>query len=447
NWLPIDTAKDYNYTLNGEDLIMRTISTTAINDTTFFETILDTCTNCTPGYQYSTRQADFFGFYLISNFDTSYTYYGEDTFVLKPLKNLGENWMFNSNKVATVVGLEERVFDSQIDSVKLITIGNLDTLILSKSFGIIEFPDLKRDKQYIQLGIDETYGTQNISFEEIYNYEIGDVFQYVESYANPDDNYKWYFKITILDKQQITNYFIYDIFLEERRENGENGNISPYTASSFTTTSITNTDFLLQLQTGSWASFFNTSSVSDPLLVSSYYYKDSLNMLVKAFDSKFRISSELLAVDCITLSGDSVGRHDGNCFDHIVEYQVGLGKIRDLLSYFETGHSTILIGYDKGFGVVGKIYEDDFYTSNNDVLDAKELISIYPNPAKEMLYFELTNPSLLSIQILNPLGELVLEKEISENQSISIENFASGLYFVQTCTKENICAINKLIIR
>jgi hypothetical protein len=174
NWLPIDTAKDYNYTLNGEDLIMRTISTTAINDTTFFETILDTCHTC--NYFYSIKKPDFLGFYMLNDNDSIFTFVGRETFVLKPLLQPGESWLYNNIDSAKINSVEERLFDGINDSVKVVTINNSDTLILSKSFGIIEFPEKLRSNQHRQIGIEDVYGEQEIDFWDIYNFNVGDIF-------------------------------------------------------------------------------------------------------------------------------------------------------------------------------------------------------------------------------------------------------------------------------
>ena len=88
-------------------------------------------------------------------------------------------------------------------------------------------------------------------------------------------------------------------------------------------------------------------------------------------------------------------------------------------------------------------------TSTQD-LSFLEKIELYPNPANELLFLELPSgySTDFSLEVLNPLGQMILgnlvfEKGNSEIE-IDVENWSSGVYFfkIKTKTKERIFKIN-----
>ncbi|MEO6303245.1 MAG: hypothetical protein ABIP51_08730, partial [Bacteroidia bacterium] len=97
------------------------------------------------------------------------------------------------------------------DSIKTIVIGLNDTLVLSKSFGIIQFPKpYSLNKYYRLVGIENAatydvnavYGTKVPNFWDMYNYTIGDMFYMTDEhcvYNNPNiygSGFSEMFKVT-----------------------------------------------------------------------------------------------------------------------------------------------------------------------------------------------------------------------------------------------------------
>jgi hypothetical protein len=54
--------------------------------------------------------------------------------------------------------------------------------------------------------------------------------------------------------------------------------------------------------------------------------------------------------------------------------------------------------------------------------------SIYPNPAEDVLFIEGISPQ--KVQILNTLGELVVELPYDLESGVSLEKLSSGSYFI-----------------
>ncbi len=81
--------------------------------------------------------------------------------------------------------------------------------------------------------------------------------------------------------------------------------------------------------------------------------------------------------------------------------------------------------------------------SENEV--ANNSFTIYPNPATDILYINLSNSQNLKTQILiyNSIGNLIETKEIIGEAQINISNLPSGLYFVRATN--NFRKVIKLI--
>ena len=71
-------------------------------------------------------------------------------------------------------------------------------------------------------------------------------------------------------------------------------------------------------------------------------------------------------------------------------------------------------------------------------LGANESITIYPNPANNILHISLNdNEQISQIRIWDVSSKLVLEKKNSTDNFIDISNMKSGMYFLEVTSKEN----------
>jgi len=68
-------------------------------------------------------------------------------------------------------------------------------------------------------------------------------------------------------------------------------------------------------------------------------------------------------------------------------------------------------------------------TSLNNMQLSDVKFSISPNPAKDQLTIETTKAT--SIEIMNVLGEILVERIIDKKEVISITNFNKGVYFIK----------------
>jgi Secretion system C-terminal sorting domain len=94
-----------------------------------------------------------------------------------------------------------------------------------------------------------------------------------------------------------------------------------------------------------------------------------------------------------------------------------------------------------------KVYKIDIAVDVNNVNAENDFVSVYPNPATELLYIRSDNKSEnnLRLQITNSIGQLVFSELMSNNTSIKIADFKAGVYVVSISGNDFI-KTTKLVI-
>jgi hypothetical protein len=79
--------------------------------------------------------------------------------------------------------------------------------------------------------------------------------------------------------------------------------------------------------------------------------------------------------------------------------------------------------------------------------NSSNLISIYPNPAKNQITLNNENSSIFNATLINMLGQKIRTFEVENGKnSIDISALSDGIYFINICDKNNMIASKKLII-
>lgn len=106
------------------------------------------------------------------------------------------------------------------------------------------------------------------------------------------------------------------------------------------------------------------------------------------------------------------------------------------------------VGFTAAYGIEVWIYKSTA-TSINENKNQQFNFSVYPNPAKEILYIKLNNELLAlqsSIKITNLLGENIISEIITSNNfTINTNNLKNGVYFV-TIENKDVKSTQKIII-
>jgi hypothetical protein len=161
-WQPFQKGEKYNYNL-GDKQFYATIwidSTAFItNDSVYyFNKVLKKVKTGTdwqiPNF-YLNDQSQFFLSKLSFGESRELQFTENDTikFLIKPLANLNEQWVFDAhnNIIATVVAEDEVSIFGVTDSVKLIKLSNSDTIIISKFHSFLRFPLFDTLNQHVVL--------------------------------------------------------------------------------------------------------------------------------------------------------------------------------------------------------------------------------------------------------------------------------------------------------
>ena len=139
---------------------------------------------------------------------------GEKNYVLLSHALTGTTWLFDaaSNTNATVLSSQIETIFGNPDSVKTIALSNGLLFKLSKSFGLLSFPENDADDVMELVGIeDSNLGESLPTYRNIFDYQPGDVFQYdEESFMGIQSKHEMV-KHTIIEREDIANTIHYKI--------------------------------------------------------------------------------------------------------------------------------------------------------------------------------------------------------------------------------------------
>ena len=93
------------------------------------------------------------------------------------------------------------------------------------------------------------------------------------------------------------------------------------------------------------------------------------------------------------------------------------------------------------------LWQNNFPTFIKEDLKS-EIVSVYPNPAKDVINFKFTNATeKRKVELYDAVGELVLSEDVStQNSSLNIYHLANGIYFYCILVNGNTVNTNKIVI-
>ncbi|MDB4303483.1 T9SS type A sorting domain-containing protein [Desulfosarcina sp.] len=465
NWSPIQTNEKINYQHSDSAFISHTIWIDHFDatgsDTTFFlnkvakdhPTDIDKALRNQPQFLYTA---------MIRLENGVYHFADPGFYILKTQATTGASWVFDldNNTLATVSEeIQEEVF-GVLDSVKIISISDGSEIKLSKSFGILKFPDIGNNGFYELVGIQGTeYGLSVPGFWEIYDFEVGDVFQY---------------------NHQVQ--YIYDWANITRKV-------------TITSKSITDSSINYSIE-GIYYGYSNSGPPASYTFNDEYIFTDSVNHPANKFPGQIYIlpysempnSDTVFTVAKVVLNAETglVHKHFGNQEENYVSYETDLfqqqneyndtlfrleyaslvgdpcglmgtgfgetiGDLYKTEGCFEYWSIKSLMGYIKDGDTVGSITPDSLLLTSIKNNESKNLrISVFPNPATEVLNisFHQDNENSNSIfELRNLQGFTVLQKELSRlEESINVANLKTGVYFYTIYQKRAILQKGKILI-
>jgi len=389
-----------------------------------------------------------------------------DAFQFFSLTNAGESWLFGTenNLTATVNSISYDEVFGIMDSVKYISLSDGSEIILSKSFGFLQFPDFENDGNFNLVGIQDTeYGESIPGFWEFFDFEVGDVFQRLDDTGDPMGSGYITTKYNILNKQVLANSYVYSVFYiwYAVSSSGGTGNSSSdvYEIEYMNDVSqpfdhFPNQIYMLENTNsgyGTWRAFSR-----------AYLSRDSVtNIEYKSFGAR-ECSGNPYSKDVfyeMDFNSDTLYRYYGISLlgnpggTKGIGFGTTLGETYKLQGAFEYWSDKELVGYVKDGDTVGTITPDSILLGVSDFERkmAKNQFLVFPNPAFNKLNIRALNnlyvfPVILEINNLQ--GKLVESLEIENNDDpCDISKIIPGIYFYQIKSNDGLIQTGKLIIK
>jgi len=125
-----------------------------------------------------------------------------------------------------------------------------------------------------------------------------------------------------------------------------------------------------------------------------------------------------------------------NIFEEGIEYQVKkIGQFEDNSFY---GVGEVVKGDNNTDYFIVRIPEDGV-NSVTTILNNKEILSVYPNPASNILTIELSIPDIAEYKIYDITGQLIHQSTIkTPTTTIDITSLAVGIYVIQLQTQQGV---------
>ena len=381
---------------------------------------------------------------LIRINDTTYHFinHADKPVILYTNSHSGQNWQAYQDSTTTVTftHLKDTIVNvlGNLDSVKVITTSLFSenfTIWLSKNHGLIytlnfyKFPNLSHYDQSdiyepTTLSLVSNSNTnlplQNITWKQIYDFEIGDEFHYLNyniyisglnSGNNPERNIDTCRSIyTVYNKVMYTDSFTYYF---KRRS---------YCRKQTLTSDSTS------LVTDSVSITYQGNSYTDRLPGITYLTKPDYVFDIKLKRNTIEKSN---IISDVYLNQDTCASMMFDAYNDRYFYYKGAGGpyygsyYSDLMFTSGSGHE--LVYYKKLNQTWGNPWPQNLSVTNHSL---QQKFSVYPNPSKNILKVNNPNTREHNFKLVNMLGEVVFETTLNQGENnLNISSLHAGIYF------------------
>ncbi len=386
-----------------------------------------------------------------------------DTILLKPFSAINGSWVLfrysNGNYIeATVSSIIQQTILGNPDSVKIITLQAKDTLgnpivdlfngneiRIGKNNGIthffntIDFPFAATFFDLIgKSNPDE--GITNLSAAKIYDWNIGDEFQYSGGYnALYSGVMHDYEQFIILNKTISANSDTI-VYTKDHIYYSKTYQFGPSTIDS---TMYYIHDTVTQII---------IVSVLAPLDHYSYEFIDSLNYYGSGYlfqftdNQYFGRMKKTLDPDYDYSPIDScVSYVMGWCIYPVYTYAKGIGLVSNV-DNGTTCYKNYLVYYQKGTEIWGTPLDWLAITNVNSDSQKKSAVDIFPNPSSGIFSIS-SSEKIVGMEITDVLGEKVREFKFNPaNKEIDLSGQSKGIYFVKILDEKGNRSVKKIIL-
>ncbi len=475
NWQLINPLYKYNYCTVNPLVVSATIWVDSVkNNVSYLNRIIAPCDTCV-----SAHLADNFydTAYVLSNQPVFlqrkiiplsvgiYNLYDKGNLVMHTNYPLNTSWLFDSvnNINAQVISKTPALIFSSTDSVQTIQLSCGDTIILSKNYGILQYPKAYGNHQYYKLvgieGINK--GLQTFKFKDCFNFSVGDILQYTtvdQNYIFTPPSFKQgATKIQILNRIKNTDTISYQVKTTSIDSSWLGGNTPAYTYS----TSMDTLTFIDSIN--HFANLYPNQLV--PVAVSpqfSFISTPAINQLQTDIDPN-NLSVKRYGVVCPNTTFGAGNYGVASSVDTINPYlylirngvlilgceaKLGLGITSDVYNDYDRLKTTCLTAYVKGTDTVGILIPDAQPSAIATNKAPSFTLMVFPNPGHDQITFTFSSLYKGEIELYNNAGRQVFSDNVNNRieYKIDISNFNPGIYLVK-CNYNNSLITKKIIIQ
>lgn len=403
--------------------------------------------------------------------------YDTTSMVIIPNCNLGQTWIFDSlNSItATCSSLTTKNIFSLLDSIKIITLSTSDSIILSKSFGLIQFPlPYSKNKYFRMVGVEKSgfyeqnslYGVKVPNFWDFYNFNVGDEFY---TTSNKCDNMGSpifsplsvsvsNYKIKVLNKQLNSNSITYTL-----QSTYQSNSLSNQTGCSIFPGPVTNTTYVTTYtNSGMYSDLANLmypgmlcEATTAGNISPTIYPMGTFNIVNFLKDAKGNFTKKAgfyCAFSNPVLSDTAMGlKYDGglkmllpsNYFSSTFSmtthdknqkiFTSGQGTVRYEYEIFEHEFhyclKSALVSTDSLFGPMPPW---GFGVDVNEI-QTRKISAIYPNPADNYLTIN-SDVQIEYLVIYNTIGQIILSRKNTDRLKLNTTTWEEGVYFIRVET-------------
>jgi hypothetical protein len=463
NWSVFNKNYRYNYKFDNSSVVTNVIFAELYGANATQTTCVTNTIGVVTGTFLTLDQPQFLNKNIITMANGNVILQNPDNITIIPTCSLWQTWIFdpNGNITATCVSTSTRSIFSTVDSIKTIVVSMGDSVVLSKQFGIIQFPKLYAQNKYYKLvGIENktTYDLTALFGEKVpnawdfYDYSIGHASCGVKewTYASPQSMYCAKVCDIVKTKTVSSNAYMYNV------DRGSMSNAYPvlsgYCSSPNATVAFSNINVTID-----GSPFAGPLGLGSPSLTENNYYpgyvpdvsvnraaivklgKDNTGRLYKYVGPGCNASGGLYVnpsqLGIVMPNQNEPMQYSCSCpttacNTNNVTWGVGLGKVSELGGMCVSGYSKYCI---TSLGTVG--------LPNPDKEELTGLV--YPNPAHTLINLAIDRGIA---RLFDLFGRVVKEMSLEGKNTIDISGLSNGLYLIEIQT-DSFKSTQRLIIQ
>jgi hypothetical protein len=297
------------------------------------------------------------------------------------------------------------------------------------------------------------------SFKDIYDFQVGDVFQYVKkSWASGGGagyNTKTTLKYTITNKTGYGDTLIYPITGIKKFE--RYCDIGPFPGCEYYSESSLINDILIFIDSAThYLNCCNNELISN--FIPEEYYWDSFR---EEFGELYtKIQTQTSEGNPEKKTGGQTGQLNNlyiyneedslvrtNDIQYEAVYAKNLGIIKEYFWYFEFDENDYLQGSIKHGDTTGMVSSDEDLLTSFENKDLKNDMVFYPNPTDGAIFYKSDDRVLrgAEIEITDSRGSVLFNQYLTTD-FIDVTGLNKGLYFLKIKVKNNI-TVSKVVVQ